>query len=204
MTPGQPTTATGILMAYGEQRHREELREILSRDPLAKRILALEALWSALKDRAGFRLGYNPAVATACDNLSELERDQPATLAQFTSFCGQCGARYARETASQAKASAEQCNHLPPAVFGGGISATILAEHGELMASVEQITGATAPGVFDGKVGSAHGAEQVRQIAASKLSEFWDRVNGQATENPDVNPFAGRDMGDENDSRGAQ
>lgn len=168
----------------------ESAEDVAVASACSTRILALEAIWSALKDRAGFRLGYNPAVATACDNLRELERDQPATLPQFISFCGQCGARYARETAGQAKASAEQCNHLPPAVFGGQVvDLSEVAKATEW--SIKETCGSIDFSGWPAGNKTMFGVEQQRRIALGRLTEISRAAM----------PEAGRDMGDENDSK---
>lgn len=37
------------------------------------RTCALEALWAAVRDQSNWRVGYNPAFTTACENLRKLE-----------------------------------------------------------------------------------------------------------------------------------
>jgi len=46
---------------------------------LSARCVALEALWRALSDSENTRIGYNPAVAEACEALRRMDR-QPKTL----------------------------------------------------------------------------------------------------------------------------
>ncbi|MBZ5522150.1 MAG: hypothetical protein LAP21_07905 [Acidobacteriia bacterium] len=45
----------------------------------AERYAALERLWLALNDRERTRIGYNPAVADACEELRRLERRRDLT-----------------------------------------------------------------------------------------------------------------------------
>jgi hypothetical protein len=40
-----------------------------------ERYLALESLWRALRDRDNMRIGYNPAVTEACEELRRLDRN---------------------------------------------------------------------------------------------------------------------------------
>jgi len=46
---------------------------------LSARCVALQALWRALSDSESTRIGYNPAVAEACEALRRMDR-QPKTL----------------------------------------------------------------------------------------------------------------------------
>jgi hypothetical protein len=41
-----------------------------------ERVLALEALWAAIKDSKNWRVGYNPAVTAAIAELRKLEAGQ--------------------------------------------------------------------------------------------------------------------------------
>lgn len=49
---------------------------ILGPSDWQERVLALEALWAAIKDSKNWRVGYNPAVTAAIAELRKLEAGQ--------------------------------------------------------------------------------------------------------------------------------
>jgi hypothetical protein len=49
--------------------------EVCSGIPV-ERYGALERLWRALRDRENTRIGYNPAVAEACEELRRLDEEK--------------------------------------------------------------------------------------------------------------------------------
>lgn len=73
----EPCPNDGTMMvhvAYREQLAAYEKRILeLSTD----RLCALESLWSAVKDKANWRIGYNPAFTAAVERLRRLEQTEP-------------------------------------------------------------------------------------------------------------------------------